>query len=109
MPALMPKKLLLLLFITALNACTTVQVPNLTVYSAVGPLDQGAVGAETNTGILHDLDEKQFINFLVPQNGNPGAVCMSSDDALKQTININQMCRLLGPKCTITNGKVVMK
>jgi hypothetical protein len=88
-------------------------VPNTNPCTAAGALTNGAICAETITGIKSELSFDQYLEFLEPQEEredplNPGqilpkrggAICQSTSDWGRMKTALEQACRILAKKCS---------
>lgn len=100
------------------NSCTT--VPNIELCSIAGVISAGAICVNSNNDSSRDMTMDEFFDFLEPveaytdESGvyhaaRDGAKCMSTEDYTETKIAMEQMCRLLGKRCTYEMRKALRK
>lgn len=98
------KNLYLILSATAISSCASVTFPNARICSVAGRLQAGMDCAFTGSDKTQEMNMREAIDFL-----EAGALCMSSQDYLKQKNAIEKLCYDAGSKCSYETQKQIEK
>lgn len=104
---------LLLLSLVLITSSGCVSIPNTRACTAKGLVSDGAICVESNTHVTSEISFDEFIRFLEAQpdsedtahpgqiiQGHGSAMCESAEDWNKKKTLIEQMCRILGKRCS---------
>ncbi len=102
-------------FIAALNGCGSITIENTSACAVNGKLSLGATCANTLgpvTSVQITLEQALDILEARPATGSapahPSGVFQSAADYEKDSVEIQEMCRMLGNKCSYAVQQIIM-